>query len=83
MKIEGKIAGLADWLEILANSFEKPTANIFVDRELGFQFQLAVERDRTGRGEPNVRGAQNQFVDRNHSRTDMVSRLGLLQMELS
>src|SRR5260370_24763019 len=82
-KIEGKIAGLADWLKILANRLEELSANFFVDRELRIEFELAVERDRTSRGKAHVGRAQDQLVDSNESGADVVFCLGLLETKLS
>src|SRR5207237_965867 len=83
LKIEGKVAWVANRLEIIANRSEKLTSNFLVDRELRVEFQLTVKRDRTGCGEANIRRTQDQLIDGNQSGTDVVLRLGLLKTEFS
>src|SRR5438094_536365 len=52
-------------LEIVADRSEKLTSNLFVDRELRVELQLAVKRDRAGCGEANIRRPQDQLIDGN------------------
>ena len=69
-------------MKVVANCFEKLTADSVVDCELRIQLQRPVEGNGTRRGEANIWGTQNQFINCDQPRAQVIFCLRLLQMKL-
>src|SRR6266436_8631191 len=69
-------------VKVVANCFEKLTANSVVDRELRIKLQCPVERNSTRRSEASIWRAQNQLINRDQPRAQVIFCIRLLQLKL-
>ena len=73
---------IAHRLKVFANRAKELASYFFIQRQLRVEMKLAVEVDRAGPRETNVRRAQEELIDRDNPGADMKMHFRLFELEL-